>query len=199
MGRARVEPALSRRRLWHRSGFNAHLPRERASPRSAAGCETVELVPNRVVAVKVIGDFDGCWRATLSPRNGGTHVDLVWETTLKRPWMRRWAPLLRTMFAWNHYWTTPRGEAGLKAYLAERRKAKSSTAWPVSVSAFDGPRGQSAFRAPTYRIGAVGSGKRAEQRRLHGLVRRSERARWVNSASRRRTSARPQDPQQRTS
>jgi len=88
----------------------------------------VELVPNSVVAVKVVGDFDGRWRATLSPSNGGTRVNLVWETTLKRPWMRRWAPLLRPLFAWNHYWTTPRGEAGMKAYLAERRKTQSSTA-----------------------------------------------------------------------
>lgn len=90
--------------------------------------ETAELEPNRVVAVKVIGDFDGRWRATLSERNGGTHVDLVWETTLKRPWMRRFAPVLRPMFAWNHYWTTPRGEAGMKAFLAERRARGASDA-----------------------------------------------------------------------
>jgi len=89
--------------------------------------ETVELVPNRSVAVKVLGDFDGRWRATLSPKNGGTHVDLVWETTLKRPWMRHLAPILRPMFARNHYWTTPRGEAGLKAYLAERRAERTAT------------------------------------------------------------------------
>ncbi len=82
--------------------------------------ETVELEPNRLVAVKVVGDFDGRWRARLSPRNGGTHVDLTWETTLKRPWMRFLSPILRPLFAWNHTWTTPRGEAGLKAYLAEQ-------------------------------------------------------------------------------
>jgi hypothetical protein len=82
--------------------------------------EVTELTPGRLVAVKVVGDFDGRWRAALSPKNGGTHIDLTWETQLKRPWMRALAPLLRPVFAWNHYWTTPRGEAGLKAYLAER-------------------------------------------------------------------------------
>jgi hypothetical protein len=87
--------------------------------------ETVELVPGRTVTVKVIGDFDGRWRATLSPSGAGTHIDLVWETTLKRPWLRRFAPLLRPMFAWNHYWTTPRGEAGLKGYLAGRSERTS--------------------------------------------------------------------------
>ena len=87
--------------------------------------ETVELVPDRLVAVKVVGDFDGRWRAALSPKNGGTHVDLTWETELMRPWMRSLAPLLRPVFAWNHYWTTPRGEAGLKAYLAEMRSRRA--------------------------------------------------------------------------
>jgi hypothetical protein len=86
--------------------------------------EVTELVPNKLVAVKVVGDFDGRWRAALSPQNGGTHVDLFWETTLTRPWMKRLAPVLRPVFAWNHYWTTPRGETGLRAYLKERRGAR---------------------------------------------------------------------------
>lgn len=88
--------------------------------------ETVELERPRLVAVKVIGDFDGRWRAALSPKNGGTHVDLTWETELKRPWMKTLAPLLRPIFAWNHYWTTPRGEAGLKAYLAKRHNSAAT-------------------------------------------------------------------------
>lgn len=88
--------------------------------------EVMELERPRIVAVKVTGDFDGRWRATLSPRSGGTHVDLVWETELKRPWMKALSPLLRPIFAWNHYWTTPRGEAGLKAYLAKRAADHSS-------------------------------------------------------------------------
>jgi hypothetical protein len=80
--------------------------------------EVTELIPGRVVGVKVVGDFDGRWRAMLSPRTGGTHLDLFWETTLKRPWMKALSPLLRPVFAWNHYWTTPRGEAGLRAYMS---------------------------------------------------------------------------------
>lgn len=87
--------------------------------------EVTELVPDKLVAVKVEGDFDGRWRAALSPTKEGTHVDLTWITTLKRPWMKRLAPLLRPVFAKNHYWTTPRGEAGLKAFLAERRRPNS--------------------------------------------------------------------------
>jgi hypothetical protein len=82
--------------------------------------EVTELVPDRLVAVKVTGDFDGRWRAALSPIKSGTHVDLTWITTLTRPWMKTLSPLLRPVFAKNHYWTTSRGEAGLKAFLAER-------------------------------------------------------------------------------
>src|SRR5271165_6255262 len=71
--------------------------------------EAVELTPGKV-AVKTIGDFEGLWSATLSPRGSGVHVDLVWQVTVVRPILKFLAPLLRPAFAWNHRWTTPRGE-----------------------------------------------------------------------------------------
>ena len=80
--------------------------------------EAVELVPGKLVAVKTSGDFDGRWRAVLSPKDGGTHVHLTWEVSVERPILRWLAPILRPAFAWNHRWTTPRGEAGLR----ERRE-----------------------------------------------------------------------------
>jgi hypothetical protein len=84
--------------------------------------EAVELEAGRLVAVKTTGDFDGRWRAALSPVTGGTRADLTWEVAVERPVLRLLAPLLRPAFAWNHRWTTPRGEAGLRAFLAERRQ-----------------------------------------------------------------------------
>ena len=83
--------------------------------------EAAVLEPDRRVVVKSKGDFDGLWSATLSPRDGGTHVDIVWEVTVLRPLLRALAPLLRPAFAWNHRWTTPRGGAGLRQYLAQQR------------------------------------------------------------------------------
>lgn len=83
--------------------------------------EAVELVPPRRVVVRTIGDFDGRWTASLSQREGGVRVDLVWEVTVLRPVLRLLSPLLRAAFAWNHRWTTPRGEQGLREYLAARR------------------------------------------------------------------------------
>jgi hypothetical protein len=85
--------------------------------------EAVEMEPGRAVGVKTIGDFDGLWRAELSPRDGGTHVKLTWVVTVERPILKFLSPLLRPAFAWNHRWTTPRGEAGLRRYFAEKRKS----------------------------------------------------------------------------
>ncbi|QKC96515.1 SRPBCC family protein [Mesorhizobium sp. NZP2298] len=75
--------------------------------------EAAELAPGLVV-VKTFGDFDGLWRAELSPSGAGTHVQLTWQVTVERPILKFLPPLLRPAFAWNHRWTTPRGEAGLR-------------------------------------------------------------------------------------
>ena len=83
--------------------------------------EAVELDPGRRVVVKTIGDFDGLWSATLHQETDGVRVDLIWQVTVLRPILRVLAPLLRPAFAWNHRWTTPRGEKGLREYLAARR------------------------------------------------------------------------------
>jgi uncharacterized protein YndB with AHSA1/START domain len=83
--------------------------------------EAAELEPGRLVVVKTYGDFDGLWRATLSPTETGTRVDLLWQVIVERPILKFLAPLLRPAFAWNHRWTTPRGEAGLRRYLDATR------------------------------------------------------------------------------
>jgi len=85
--------------------------------------EAAELEPGRLVVVKTFGDFDGLWRAELSPCGTGTDVQLTWQVTVLRPILKFLAPLLRPAFAWNHRWTTPRGEAGLRRYLkAEKQR-----------------------------------------------------------------------------
>lgn len=85
--------------------------------------EATELSPPRCVAVKTSGDFDGSWTARIRPSDDGpgdVHVDLTWEVTVLRPILKLLSPLLRPAFAWNHRWTTPRGERGLREYLARR-------------------------------------------------------------------------------
>jgi hypothetical protein len=82
--------------------------------------EAVELTPNRRVVVKTSGDFDGRWTATLSQQGDSVHVDLVWEVAVLRQILKFLSPLLRPAFAWNHRWTTPRGERGLRDFLYAR-------------------------------------------------------------------------------
>ena len=55
--------------------------------------EATDLIPGQVVAVKTSGDFEGRWRAELSPRDGGTHADLTWEVSVERPILRILAPV----------------------------------------------------------------------------------------------------------
>jgi hypothetical protein len=76
------------------------------------------------VDVKTSGDLDGRWIAILLPRQGGVHVDLLWEVTVSRPILKLLAPLLRPAFAWNHRWTTMRGQQGLCDYLAAQRPSR---------------------------------------------------------------------------
>ncbi len=84
--------------------------------------KAAELTPNRRVVVTTSGDFDGRWTATLCQRGESVHVDLVWEVTVLRPILKFLAPLLRPAFAWNHRWTTPRGERGLCDYLRQEQR-----------------------------------------------------------------------------
>jgi hypothetical protein len=86
--------------------------------------EAAELEPGRLIVVKTYGDFDGVWRAAVAPLGDGTRVELTWQVIVERPILKFLSPLLRPAFAWNHRWTTPRGEAGLKRYLAERKAGK---------------------------------------------------------------------------
>ena len=75
--------------------------------------------------VRSIGDFEGLWTATLSQQADNVRVDIIWQVTVLRPILKFLAPLLRPAFAWNHRWTTPRGEKGLREYLSEMNAAKS--------------------------------------------------------------------------
>ena len=83
--------------------------------------ESTVLEPGRTVEVRVRGDLDGTWRAVLSQEGRGTRVDIEEQVLAEKLLLRILSPLLKPLFAWNHLWTTPRGERGLRAYLAERR------------------------------------------------------------------------------
>jgi len=87
--------------------------------------ETAALERPRLVMVKVSGDLNGTWQATLCQKPDGTRVELEQHVLADKPLLRFFSPLLKPLFAWNHRWTTPRGQAGLTAFLAERGKLQT--------------------------------------------------------------------------
>ena len=82
--------------------------------------ESRRLEPGRLVEAKATGDFDGIWRGTLIRTAQGTRVEIDWRVTVNMPLIRYLSPIFRPFFAWNHYWTTPRGERGMMAYLEQK-------------------------------------------------------------------------------
>jgi len=102
--------------------------------------ETTALEPGRLVEVRTDGDFVGVWRAIFTAADGGTRVDIEWTVTVQKPLVRLLSPLLRPVFAWNHNWTTPRGAAGLRAYLAARGGVPAAEA-PAARATRSGGRG----------------------------------------------------------
>ena len=82
--------------------------------------ESMRLEPGKLVEVKATGDFVGIWRGKLIDYGQGTFVEIDWRVTVTMPLIRYLSPLLKPFFAWNHYWTTPRGEQGMLAYLGQK-------------------------------------------------------------------------------
>lgn len=89
--------------------------------------ESLRLEPGRLVEAKATGDFDGIWRGTLIGNEQGTTVEIDWRVTVNMPLIRYLSPIFKRIFAWNHYWTTPRGEQGMLAYLAQKHGRSLNT------------------------------------------------------------------------
>ncbi|MCA9950572.1 MAG: SRPBCC family protein [Anaerolineales bacterium] len=94
--------------------------------------ESLRLEPGQLVEVKATGDFDGIWRAKFSSNAQGTKVEIDWRVTVNLPLIRYLSPIFKPFFAWNHNWTTPRGEQGLLAYLGQKH-GRSLNALPLAA------------------------------------------------------------------
>jgi uncharacterized protein YndB with AHSA1/START domain len=82
--------------------------------------EIVRLEPPRLVEANVTGDLRGRGVWTLTPKNGGTHVEFDWRVYADRPLVRRLTPVLRPLFRWNHNWAIARATEGLEPYARQR-------------------------------------------------------------------------------
>src|SRR5207247_8179028 len=68
------------------------------------------------IGADVVGDLRGRGLWTLTPRNGGTHVQFDWRVNAEKPIVRALTPVLRPLFRWNHAWAIARAQAGLEPY-----------------------------------------------------------------------------------
>ncbi|MEM7159431.1 MAG: SRPBCC family protein [Myxococcota bacterium] len=85
--------------------------------------EALELEYGQRLQARATGDFEGVWTAELhDDGEGGTRVAIDWRVTVDKPLIRFLSPILKPLFAWNHCWTTPRGERGLIRYLDQRHR-----------------------------------------------------------------------------
>ncbi|MDT0345579.1 SRPBCC family protein [Streptomyces litchfieldiae] len=70
-----------------------------------------------VLEIALSGDLDGWLRWTLIPLEGGTRVRHEQDTALRKPLLRRLAPVARPAFAANHAVMMRAGHRGLRAWL----------------------------------------------------------------------------------
>jgi hypothetical protein len=64
------------------------------------------------------GDLDGCGLWLLEPQDDDSVIITYrWDVRLSRPWMRRFAALLRPVFAWNHFQVMRSGARGMARQL----------------------------------------------------------------------------------
>ncbi|MGW6459893.1 SRPBCC family protein [Streptomyces sp. NPDC055078] len=72
----------------------------------------------RVLEMRMDGDLEGWARWTLTPLAAGTRARYDQEVEVRKPSMRRLAPLARPVFRANHAAMMRAGRRGLVAYLA---------------------------------------------------------------------------------
>ncbi|MDB5669312.1 MAG: hypothetical protein JWO25_271 [Alphaproteobacteria bacterium] len=96
----------------HRLTWKTALPY-----RLAFETRVVRIEPKRRIEAEAVGELTGRGVWTLDPIEAGVCVRYRWQVAPHKPWMRRLAPLLRPVFAWNHEVVMERGRIGLEASL----------------------------------------------------------------------------------
>lgn len=86
----------------------------------------VETDPPHRSVIEATGDLNG--RGVWTLRQDGEFANVIydWTVVVEKPWMRRLAPILRPIFAWNHRWAMAKGETGLARELARRSAAQDA-------------------------------------------------------------------------
>jgi hypothetical protein len=81
---------------------------------------TTRVEPPHLLEGHAAGDLEGVGRWRFYEQGGVTAVLYEWNVITNKPWMNRFAPLLRPVFEWNHDWVMARGGEGIAARLGVR-------------------------------------------------------------------------------
>jgi uncharacterized protein YndB with AHSA1/START domain len=81
--------------------------------------EAVEATRHQRLRGRSRGELDGEGLWLLCGQGAHTEVTYLWRVELRKPWMRRLAPLLAPLFRWNHDGLMRAGEAGLARWLGD--------------------------------------------------------------------------------
>jgi hypothetical protein len=89
-----------------------------------------EADPPNGFTIDLSGDFDGWGRWILAPEGEGTRAELDWRPGVNKPLIRYLTPVLRPIFAKNHYWAMDRGQEGIRELIERRRAVAGRHAGP---------------------------------------------------------------------
>jgi carbon monoxide dehydrogenase subunit G len=78
------------------------------------------VLDDGTIAAALHGDLDGVAQVRLHTTGSGTRVEYQQEVLLNRPLLRRFSPLLRPAFRFNHALMMRDGHSGLTRYVAGR-------------------------------------------------------------------------------
>jgi hypothetical protein len=85
----------------------------------------VEVTESRrpeLLRIKASGDVAGLGEWRLFSEAGAVRLTYDWRVSVGKPWMRRFEPVLKPVFAINHNWVMRKGELGLRTELARRAR-----------------------------------------------------------------------------
>lgn len=78
-------------------------------------------IPNDCIKFDSAGDLVGSGSFVFSGNEQGTLIDIRWDVTPTKHWMKIAKPLLKSLFISNHNKLMRQGEAGLIAYLRSKQ------------------------------------------------------------------------------
>ena len=88
---------------------------------------TTQIVRHVLIEGRSEGQLAGIGRWRLAPTDTGTAVTYEWSVSVTKPWMRRAAPILRRLFAWNHGVVMEWGRQGLARKLVASQASQAVT------------------------------------------------------------------------